>query len=351
MRTEGIKYAGSKLKLLPIIREAFNDLTGVKVVLDGFAGTTRVSQTLADMGLSVICNDRAKWSKVFGECYLKNTYEKKHYEELIAYLNGLTGYSGWFSDIYAGNKKIPFQLHNLQKLDAIRNEIDNMRLTEMQKNVALTSLIMALDKVDNTIGHYVSYLKDYSRRSYNELDLKIPEMKINDGRHQVFESDIFDRLGDDYDACYFDPPYGSNNIKMPASRVRYAAYYHLWTTIVLHDKPEIFGKSARRKDSSDKQCYSPFEDFRKDDDDKSVSIQSVDRLLKGANCRYIILSYSSGGDKISDELCDALATNSKRYSFMSIPHNKNVMSFMKWSNKWSDLRNETNNEYLFLIEK
>ena len=29
-----------------------------------------------------------------------------------------------------------------------------MRLTDMQKNVALTSLILALDKVDNTIGHY-----------------------------------------------------------------------------------------------------------------------------------------------------------------------------------------------------
>ena len=38
--TEGIKYAGSKLKLLPKILE-LAARTGAKTVLDGFAGTTR----------------------------------------------------------------------------------------------------------------------------------------------------------------------------------------------------------------------------------------------------------------------------------------------------------------------
>ena len=43
LATEGIKYAGSKLKLLPeILRLAKR--TGAKTVIDGFSGTTRVSQ-------------------------------------------------------------------------------------------------------------------------------------------------------------------------------------------------------------------------------------------------------------------------------------------------------------------
>lgn len=47
--TEGIKYMGSKLKLLPYIFEVINSLN-VKTILDGFSGTTRVSQMLYDKG-------------------------------------------------------------------------------------------------------------------------------------------------------------------------------------------------------------------------------------------------------------------------------------------------------------
>ncbi|MCJ7684808.1 MAG: DNA adenine methylase, partial [Desulfobacteraceae bacterium] len=48
--TEGIKYAGSKLKILPYIIEIVKELSGVKNVLDGFSGSTRVSQTFAQLG-------------------------------------------------------------------------------------------------------------------------------------------------------------------------------------------------------------------------------------------------------------------------------------------------------------
>ena len=41
--TQGIKYAGSKLRLLPYILELANR-TEATTILDGFAGSTRVSQ-------------------------------------------------------------------------------------------------------------------------------------------------------------------------------------------------------------------------------------------------------------------------------------------------------------------
>ena len=68
--TEGIKYSGSKLKLLPSILSIIQPLP-IKRVFDGFSGTTRVSQALAQCGYEVISNDIAIWSKVFAECYLK----------------------------------------------------------------------------------------------------------------------------------------------------------------------------------------------------------------------------------------------------------------------------------------
>ena len=40
IKTQGIKYAGSKLKIIPYILETINDLE-IKTVLDGFSGSTR----------------------------------------------------------------------------------------------------------------------------------------------------------------------------------------------------------------------------------------------------------------------------------------------------------------------
>ena len=50
-QTEGIKYAGSKLKIIPYITQLLMNTKGVKSVLDGFSGTTRVSQAFAQLNL------------------------------------------------------------------------------------------------------------------------------------------------------------------------------------------------------------------------------------------------------------------------------------------------------------
>ena len=111
----------------------------------------------------------------------------------------------------------------------------------------LTSLILALDKVDSTLGHYASYLREWSPRSFNTMKLLMPLIETKKASHKVMSKDIFQVLPKvKADLSYFDPPYGSNNEKMPPSRVRYASYYHIWKTICLNDKPELAGKTNRR---------------------------------------------------------------------------------------------------------
>src|SRR5881397_45510 len=88
--TEGIKYAGSKLKLLPYILLLIQKVKP-HTVLDGFSGTTRVSQALAQTGHRVIANDLSVWSEVFGKCYLLNAHPSEHYQRLIDHLNALPG--------------------------------------------------------------------------------------------------------------------------------------------------------------------------------------------------------------------------------------------------------------------
>lgn len=360
--TEGIKYAGSKLKLLPYILQMAHKIKP-KTVFDGFAGTTRVSQAFAKRGYKVISNDIAVWSKTFNLCYLRNEKTANFYKPIIEHLNNLPGKDGWFSENYGGigdgkfssetdGFKKPWQIHNTRKLDAIRDEIDSISSDEIEKSVLLTSLILALDQVDSTLGHYASYLNEWSPRSFNKIKLRVPKIFESDQEHEILCGNVFDAIDNiETDLAYFDPPYGSNNEKMPPSRVRYSAYYHLWTTITLNDKPEIFGKAKRRKDTSDTVANSVFEDFRKNDAGKFVTTEAIKNLLENVNSKHIILSYSSGGRATAEELHEILLNIGKIIEVAKIDYKQNVMAAMRWTNEWIRESETTNQEYLFLIEK
>jgi adenine-specific DNA-methyltransferase len=360
--TQGIKYTGSKLKLLPKILELARS-TGAKTFFDGFSGTTRVSQAFAKRGYSVVCNDIAAWSEVFATCYLLNRKRREDYKALIDHLNSVAPAEGWFTEHYGGEPnrgcsvqgdglKKPWQIHNTRKLDSIRQEIENLSLNKADEAVALTSLILALDRVDSTLGHFVSYLNDWSPRSYNHLVLKVPDVFVSQAEHRVFRKDIFDLVPDvSADLAYFDPPYGSNNEKMPPSRVRYASYYHIWTSVCLFDKPKLFGKANRREDTSDTVAASVFEEFRKDREGGFVAVKAIERLIKATKARWIILSYSSGGRATADELDDVMRRNGRLLQVVELDYKKNVMAGMKWTNEWLRDAEQPNREFLFLIEK
>ena len=360
--TEGIKYAGSKLKLIPQILQLVKKVDA-KTILDGFSGTTRVSQAFAKFGYSVICNDIAPWSEVLGTCYLLNTKPRDTYQPLIDHLNGIPPIDGWFTEHYGGHAndgcaiqedglKKPWQLHNTRKLDAIRQEIENLKLDSVDKAVALTSLILAMDRVDSTLGHFSAYLKDWAPRAYKELILKVPEVFMSESNHQVYQTDIFELVSQvSVDLAYFDPPYGSNNEKMPPSRVRYAAYYHLWKSVVLFDKPELFGKAKRRKDSSDQLAASVFEEFRCNPEGRFIAVEAIEKLIKMTQARWILLSYSSGGRATAEELNEVMLTNGKLLAVVEMNYKRNVMAGMKWTLEWANAAEKPNREFLFLLEK
>jgi adenine-specific DNA-methyltransferase len=138
---------------------------------------------------------------------------------------------------------------------------------------------------------------------------------------------------------------------MPPSRVRYASYYHLWTTLCLNDKPELFGKAKRRADTSDAIAGSIFEEFRKNESGRFIVISAIEKLIKETPADYIILSYSSGGRATAQELHGALNSYGNIIEIEKIPYKKNVMATMKWTNDWVKDAEEDNFEYLFLLEK
>lgn len=353
-KTQGIKYAGSKLKLLPYITKVVSELS-VNSVLDGFSGSTRVSQCLAQLGYSVTSSDISYWSETLAKCYLLHQKTPKYYSELIMELNNVEPFDGWFTEHYGGDdstkQKRPFQKKNTRKLDAIRAKINDLNLNDIDESVCLTSLILALDSVDNTLGHYVSYLAKWSPRSYKDIELKVPNLFPIMGQHSVLRGDIFSTIENrDFDLAYYDPPYGSNNEKMPPSRVRYASYYHIWKTVILNDEPELFGKVNRRADTRDKKAASIFEEFRKNGDGKFIAMHAIKELIEKTNAKYILLSYSSGGRATRAELMDIIDSNGKLIKAYDIDYKHNVMGGMRWTNEWINSDNK-HKEYLFLMEK
>lgn len=357
IETEGIRYSGSKNKLLPKLIPLI-EYYNPNVVMDGFAGTTRVSQALKKSGFTTICNDINLWSLVFGNCYLLNRRPRKHYKEKIDYLNSLEGRFGWFSENYGGkvyegglsvqndNKKRMWQLHNAMKLDAIRDEIDNISEDEIEKSVLLTSLILALDKVDNTVGHHAAFLKRWSPRSYYDIQLQVPNFIIDYLDHKVHQEDIFDLLRKEKaDLYYFDPPYGSNNDKTPTTRVRYTSYYNIWKTVILNDKPELFGASGRREDSKDRFATSIFEEYKVSNDGMFIAEKAIDDLLESIDDGIIIFSYSNNGRVPIENLKEKF---DKVFQFS---HKSNAMKDMTTNGKWLNQNYNTNNEEYILIRE
>jgi adenine-specific DNA-methyltransferase len=138
---------------------------------------------------------------------------------------------------------------------------------------------------------------------------------------------------------------------MPPSRVRYASYYHIWTTIINHDKPELFGKVNRRVDTRDLVAGSVFEEFRKNENGNFLAMEALRKLIQQTKVHYILLSYSSGGRATKQQLNDIISESGKLLKVVEINYKVNVMGGMRWTDEWIKNDSDQHHEYLFLMEK
>ena len=120
---------------------------------------------------------------------------------------------------------------------------------------------------------------------------------------------------------------------MPPSRVRYNSYYHIWTSVIKHDKPILFGKANRREDSRDTSESSVFEEFRRNENGHFIAMEALRKLITETHSRYILLSYSSGGRANKQELSDIMNESGKMLKAIEIDYKKNVMGNMRWTNE------------------
>ena len=96
----------------------------------------------------------------------------------------------------------------------------------------------------------MAYLKEWSPRSYQPLELRVPELlrRRRGRRARATPSTLVDRLPE-VDLAYLDPPYNQH---------RYVGNYHVWETLVAWDCPDHYGVACKRVDVRDPVTSSVF---------------------------------------------------------------------------------------------
>lgn len=302
-----IKYLGSKRRLIPTLVDLFLK-SGCQTALDLFTGTTRVAQALKRSGASVTAVDTARYSEIFGQCWISLgacDINERELNDALNYLSNLPPVHGYFTETFCIESRF-FQHHNGMRIDAIRNALEEQFRDSVLFPVLLTSLILAADRVDSTTAVHMAYLKNWSARSHKDLELRKPELL--DGRGTTIRGNAIELapLLGSFDFAYLDPPYNQH---------RYYTNYHIFETLVAWDAPEHYGVACKRIDSRDDATKSDFNKKRQMPVALRATIQQLD-------ARVLVLSYNNESWLTLTDLMDycsnyecvvPLAFDSKRY--------------------------------------
>lgn len=284
-----IKYLGSKRALMPVL-EALFTASGATTALDLFTGTTRVAGAMKHSGMYVTAVDTASYSEVFSKTFIELDATGADTEQLqtaINYLNSVPGTEGYFTEVFCKKARF-FQVANGQRIDAIREAIESEFRKSWMYYPLLASLLIAADKVDSTTGVQMAYLKTWSRRSFLDLELKIPELIAGKGSSiRADASEVTAKLAP-VDLAYLDPPYNQH---------RYFGNYHIWETLVRWDRPEYYGIANKRIDARDSANKSEF-------NSKLTLPSALRKLISGLNTKTLLLSYNNESWLSRRELTD-----------------------------------------------
>ncbi len=272
-----IKYIGSKRVLVPHILELVAGLSEVRTVLDLFSGTSRVGHALKRAGYRVTSNDHTAYAHAIARCYVQADRGRvlAEAERLLDELRRVPPRAGWFTETYCERSRY-LQPHNGARVEAMREHIARLSLAPDLEAVLLVALMEAADRVDSTCGLQMAYLKKWSSRSYNALELRMPEVLDGEGTALGLEALEAARSGS-YDVAYIDPPYNQH---------RYLGNYHVWETLVRWDAPEVYGVACKRIDCRD---------YKSDYNSKRRIAPAFEALLDAVDARYLIVSFNDEG--------------------------------------------------------
>lgn len=305
------RYIGSKARMLNFINEVIQkEKIEFSSFFDLFAGTGIVGDFFNDSKTKIYVNDLLKSNYLSYLAWFGNEkVDKKKIEKMILEYNSLSNLEDNYFSINFGDTY--FSKDNCKKIGYIRENIENCFLNNeintRERAILITSLLYAMDKIANTVGHYDAYRKNGDLDKKLELCMLDLKPIANNKNNKIFNEDANELVRNiKADVVYIDPPYNSR---------QYSDAYHLLENVATWEKQEVFGVAKKMKRNGIKSKYC------------SVSAPLAFKdLIENINAKYIIVSYNNMGTKgagrsqakISDEdIMNTLSSkgNVKVYEF------------------------------------
>lgn len=343
LSTQLIAYIGNKRALLPFLHDVLRGLREAQepgpgsrtgpTFLDPFAGSGAVSRLARMMGFAVSANDWEPYSRVINSCHLASADHARRLfgragglEAAIAELNALAAPSPekrYIARHYAPRsteaadwrtERLFYTTENALRIDAMRWRIEEMYTGEpaagearLEKDLLLGPLLYEAATHTNTSGVFKAchrgfggHGRDALTRIMGPVLLSLPVVVDAPWPASVSCEDAARFLARrTADVCYLDPPYAVH---------QYGSNYFMLNTIALWDRPDVSAerqsdgrlvhKAGIRADWTATRsafCY------------KSTAAAAMREVVRAADCRYLVVSYSNEGLIGLEELCDILS--------------------------------------------
>lgn len=293
-----MRFIGCKTLLLDNIKEVIDEKAkDAKVFCDIFSGTATVARFFKQW-YEVISNDVLYFSYVLQKGTIENDgvpsfiglKEKYDIEDPVDYFNNLSmekmeelpREKRFFQNTYAPTGgRMYLNDENALRIDYARITVeewykDNL-LTENEYFYLLACIVEGIPFVSNISGTYGAFHKEWERRSFKKYELYRLDVTTNGKDNKCYNQDGVKLLQSiSGDVLYIDPPYNGR---------QYLPNYHVLETAAKYDYPEVRGVTAQREYENNKSLFCL----------KTKVVEAFDELMKNAQFKHIILSYSTDG--------------------------------------------------------
>lgn len=319
---------GNKRKLVKNIRNIANEVK-IKLnknnlnIFDGFSGSSVVSRELSFISNNLYTNDLEEYSYLMAICFLQ-TPSKEQKIKIYQHIKKMNELSvkgpymeGIICELYSPKdtynikegERCFYTRENALIIDTLRNYISE----NVEKELFPYCIVPLLNKASintNTSGVFKGFYKKDNigcfggseKNSINRITKKIyldypiwnMSNKFNTFCFKENINHLIDKLPNDFDLVYLDPPYNQHP---------YGSNYFMLNVIISNKVPDNLSKISGIPPDWNKSDYNY----------KNTARKSLEELIEKCSSKtnYIIISYNNEGIIKQDEWKDIL----KKYSF------------------------------------
>jgi len=331
-----IAYIGNKRALLPFLRGVLGQLPvdpSTARFLDPFAGSGAVSRLARSMGFRVAANDWEPYSFVINSCYLALRPSDLPalfpgpggIQSVVDHLNRLpplSDHRGYISRHYAPastesadwrTERLFYTRENALAIDSMRQCIEDLFPGDLdaeelapQKAALLAPLLYEAATHTNTSGVFKACHKGFGghgrdalRRIMGPVRLRVPVLCEGQQAEVACMDAAAFLAGRPADVCYLDPPYSIH---------QYGSNYFMLNTIARWDRPPVSSERTPAGQLREKAGIRPdWVRTRSAFCYRATAAAAMREVVRAADCRWLVVSYSDEGLVGLEEMCDLLS--------------------------------------------